>query len=310
MRGRRPRRAGGRGVERIRTLTIEKVGVIGAGQMGNGIAHVSALNGYDVVLNDIDEAALDRAMATIRGNLERQLRRGVIADRDIDDALSRIVPSLGLEAMQECDIVIEAATEDEATKRAILKDLSGNLKHDAIIASNTSSISITRLAAVTDRPERFIGMHFMNPVPMMQLIELIRGLGTNEETYKTVASLARNLGKTVAQSEDFPAFIVNRILLPMINEAIYTLYEGVGTVEAIDTAMKLGANHPMGPLELADFIGLDTALAVMQVLYDGLADSKYRPCPLLVKYVEAGWLGRKVNRGFYDYSGDTPVPTR
>ena len=310
MRGRRPRRAGGRGVERIGTLTIEKVGVIGAGQMGNGIAHVSALNGYDVVLNDIDEAALDRAMATIRGNLERQLRRGVIADRDIDDALSRIVPSLGLEAMRECDIVIEAATEDEATKRAILKDLSGNLKQDAIIASNTSSISITRLAAVTDRPERFIGMHFMNPVPMMQLIELIRGLGTNEETYSTVAELARSLGKTVAQSEDFPAFIVNRILLPMINEAIYTLYEGVGTVEAIDTAMKLGANHPMGPLELADFIGLDTALAVMQVLYDGLADSKYRPCPLLVKYVEAGWLGRKVNRGFYDYSGDTPVPTR
>ena len=278
--------------------------------MGNGIAHVSALNGYDVVLNDIDEAALDRAMTTIRCNLERQLRRGVIADRDIDDALSRIKPSLGLEAMQECDIVIEAATEDETTKRAILKDLSGNLKPDAIIASNTSSISITRLAAVTDRPERFIGMHFMNPVPMMQLIELIRGLGTNEETYKTVADMARSLGKTVAQSEDFPAFIVNRILLPMINEAIYTLYEGVGTVEAIDTAMKLGANHPMGPLELADFIGLDTALAVMQVLYDGLADSKYRPCPLLVKYVEAGWLGRKVNRGFYDYSGDTPVPTR
>ncbi|MXW91399.1 MAG: 3-hydroxybutyryl-CoA dehydrogenase [Rhodospirillaceae bacterium] len=291
-------------------MTIEKVGVIGAGQMGNGIAHVSALNGYDVVLNDIDEAALDRAMTTIRGNLERQLRRGVIADRDIDEALSRITPSLGLEAMQECDIVIEAATEDEATKRAILKQLSGNLKQDAIIASNTSSISITRLAAVTDRPERFIGMHFMNPVPMMQLIELIRGLGTNEETYSTVAGLARNLGKTVAQSEDFPAFIVNRILLPMINEAIYTLYEGVGTVEAIDTAMKLGANHPMGPLELADFIGLDTALAVMQVLYDGLADSKYRPCPLLVKYVEAGWLGRKVGRGFYDYSGETPVPTR
>jgi len=286
------------------------VGVIGAGQMGNGIAHVSALNGYDVVLNDIDEAVLDRAIATIRGNLERQLRRGVIADRDVDDALSRITPSLGLEPMQECDIVIEAATEDEATKRAILKALSGNLKADAIIASNTSSISITRLAAVTDRPERFIGMHFMNPVPMMQLIELIRGLGTNEETYSTVAGLARRLGKTVAQSEDFPAFIVNRILLPMINEAIYTLYEGVGTVEAIDTAMKLGANHPMGPLELADFIGLDTALSVMQVLYDGLADSKYRPCPLLVKYVEAGWLGRKVNRGFYDYSGDTPVPTR
>lgn len=286
------------------------MGVIGAGQMGNGIAHVSALNGYDVVLNDIDEDALDRAMATIRGNLERQLRRGIIADRDIDDALSRIVPATGLEPMKECDIVIEAATEDEATKRAILKQLSGNLKADAIIASNTSSISITRLAAVTDRPERFIGMHFMNPVPMMQLIELIRGLGTNEETYSKAAALARSLGKTIAQSEDFPAFIVNRILLPMINEAIYTLYEGVGTVEAIDVAMKLGANHPMGPLELADFIGLDTALAVMQVLYDGLADSKYRPCPLLVKYVEAGWLGRKVGRGFYDYSGDTPIPTR
>ena len=278
--------------------------------MGNGIAHVSALNGYDVVLNDISDEAIDAAMATIRSNLERQLRRGIIADADIDGALSRITPSLGLEPMKDCDIVIEAATEDEATKRAILKDLSGNLKADAIIASNTSSISITRLAAVTDRPERFIGMHFMNPVPMMQLIELIRGLGTNEETYKTVAGMARNLGKTVAQSEDFPAFIVNRILLPMINEAIYTLYEGVGTVEAIDTALKLGANHPMGPLELADFIGLDTALAVMQVLYDGLADSKYRPCPLLVKYVEAGWLGRKVGRGFYDYSGDTPIPTR
>ncbi len=286
------------------------MGIIGAGQMGNGIAHVSALNGYDVVLNDISEEAIDAAMETIRGNLERQLRRGIIADSDIDGALSRITPSLGLEPMQECDIVIEAATEDEATKRAILKDLSGNLSADAIIASNTSSISITRLAAVTDRPERFIGMHFMNPVPMMKLVELIRGLATNEETYSTVAAMARNLGKTIAQSEDFPAFIVNRILLPMINEAIYTLYEGVGTVEAIDTAMKLGANHPMGPLELADFIGLDTALAVMQVLYDGLADSKYRPCPLLVKYVEAGWLGRKVGRGFYDYSGDTPIPTR
>ena len=278
--------------------------------MGNGIAHVAALNGYDVVLNDVSEEAVDAAMETIRGNLERQLRRGIIADSDVDGALSRIVPSLGLEPMKECDIVIEAATENEAIKRAILKDLAGNLKSDAIIASNTSSISITRLAAVTDRPERFIGMHFMNPVPMMKLVEVIRGLATNEETYNTVAAMARRLGKTIAQSEDFPAFIVNRILLPMINEAIYTLYEGVGTVDAIDTAMKLGANHPMGPLELADFIGLDTALAVMQVLYDGLADSKYRPCPLLVKYVEAGWLGRKVGRGFYDYSGDPPIPTR
>ncbi len=278
--------------------------------MGNGIAHVAALNGYDVVLNDVSEEAVDAAMETIRGNLERQLRRGIIADSDVDGALSRIVPSLGLEPMKECDIVIEAATENEAIKRAILKDLAGNLKADAIIASNTSSISITRLAAVTDRPERFIGMHFMNPVPMMKLVEVIRGLATNEETYNTVAAMARRLGKTIAQSEDFPAFIVNRILLPMINEAIYTLYEGVGTVDAIDTAMKLGANHPMGPLELADFIGLDTALAVMQVLYDGLADSKYRPCPLLVKYVEAGWLGRKVGRGFYDYSGDPPIPTR
>ena len=278
--------------------------------MGNGIAHVAALNGYDVVLNDVSEEAVDAAMETIRGNLERQLRRGIIADSDVDGALSRIVPSLGLEPMKACDIVIEAATENEAIKRAILKDLAGNLKADAIIASNTSSISITRLAAVTDRPERFIGMHFMNPVPMMKLVEVIRGLATNEETYNTVAAMARRLGKTIAQSEDFPAFIVNRILLPMINEAIYTLYEGVGTVDAIDTAMKLGANHPMGPLELADFIGLDTALAVMQVLYDGLADSKYRPCPLLVKYVEAGWLGRKVGRGFYDYSGDPPIPTR
>ncbi len=292
------------------TLSIRKVGVIGAGQMGNGIAHVSALNGYDVVLNDVSEAALDAAMATIRDNLERQSRRGIVADADIDGALARIVPALDLEAMQDCDIAIEAATEDESVKRAILKELSTKLQPDAIIASNTSSISITRLAAVTDRPERFIGMHFMNPVPMMKLVELIRGLATDEATYRVVAELARSLGKTIAQSEDFPAFIVNRILLPMINEAVYTLYEGVGTVEAIDTAMKLGANHPMGPLELADFIGLDTALAVMQVLYDGLADSKYRPCPLLVKYVEAGWLGRKVGRGFYDYSGETPEPTR
>ena len=291
-------------------MAIKKVGVIGAGQMGNGIAHVSALNGYDVVLNDINEEAIDQALNTIRGNLERQQKRGIIADSDIDAALARIKPSTDLDPLNECDIVIEAATEDETVKRAILKKLSETLKPDAIIASNTSSISITRLAAVTDRPERFIGMHFMNPVPMMKLVELIRGLATNEETYSAVADMARALGKTIAQSEDFPAFIVNRILLPMINEAIYTLYEGVGTVEAIDTAMKLGANHPMGPLELADFIGLDTALAVMQVLYDGLADSKYRPCPLLVKYVEAGWLGRKVGRGFYDYSSETPIPTR
>jgi len=291
-------------------MTIKKVGVIGAGQMGNGIAHVSALNGYDVVLNDISDEAIGNAMETIRGNLDRQLKRGIIADSDLDNALSRITPSTDADPLYDCDIVIEAATEDEAVKRSILKSLSESLKEDAIIASNTSSISITRLAAVTDRPERFIGMHFMNPVPMMKLVELIRGLATNEETYSSVADMARTLGKTIAQSEDFPAFIVNRILLPMINEAIYTLYEGVGTVEAIDTAMKLGANHPMGPLELADFIGLDTALAVMQVLYDGLADSKYRPCPLLVKYVEAGWLGRKVGRGFYDYSTETPTPTR
>ncbi|MCY4189854.1 MAG: 3-hydroxybutyryl-CoA dehydrogenase [Rhodospirillaceae bacterium] len=291
-------------------MTIRKVGVIGAGQMGNGIAHVSALNGYQVILNDISADAIGTAMGTIRGNLDRQLKRGIIADADVDKALSRITPSLETDLLNDCDIVIEAATEDESVKRAILKTLSDTLKEDAIIASNTSSISITRLAAVTDRPERFIGMHFMNPVPMMKLVELIRGLATNEETYSSVADMARNLGKTIAQSEDFPAFIVNRILLPMINEAIYTLYEGVGTVEAIDTAMRLGANHPMGPLELADFIGLDTALAVMQVLYDGLADSKYRPCPLLVKYVEAGWLGRKVGRGFYDYSTGKPTPTR
>lgn len=291
-------------------MTIKKVGVIGAGQMGNGIAHVAALNGYDVILNDINEEAIDKALETIRGNLDRQHRRGIIADSDIDSTLQKIKPSTELDPLNDCDIVIEAATEDETVKRAILKKLSETLKEDAIIASNTSSISITRLAAVTDRPERFIGMHFMNPVPMMKLVELIRGLATNEATYNAVADMSRALGKTIAQSEDFPAFIVNRILLPMINEAIYTLYEGVGTVDAIDTAMKLGANHPMGPLELADFIGLDTALAVMQVLYDGLADSKYRPCPLLVKYVEAGWLGRKVGRGFYDYSGDEPIPTR
>jgi len=289
---------------------IEKIGVIGAGQMGNGIAHVCALAGFDVVLSDIDEDQLNNAIETIRGNMDRQARRGKIEESEIEPAIKRISTTVSLDELADCDFVIESATENEAVKVEIFKALCANLKSDALIASNTSSISITRLAAVTDRPDKFIGMHFMNPVPLMALVELIRGLATAEDTYKTVRSLAENLGKTVASAEDFPAFIVNRILLPMINEAVYTLYEGVGTVESIDTAMRLGANHPMGPLELADFIGLDTCLAVMHVLYDGLADSKYRPCPLLVKYVEAGWLGRKSGRGFYDYSGETPIPTR
>jgi 3-hydroxybutyryl-CoA dehydrogenase len=291
-------------------MNIKKIGVIGAGQMGHGIAHVAALAGYDVQLSDISEEALAHAVETIEGNMMRQARRGLIKDDERAPALKRIHTGTGYDAFKDCDIVVEAATENEAVKREIYKELCPHLNPDAIVASNTSSISITRLAAATDRANKFMGMHFMNPVPMMALVELIRGLATDEDTFSTVRELAGAMGKTVAVSEDFPAFIVNRILLPMINEAVYTLYEGVGSVEAIDVAMKLGANHPMGPLELADFIGLDTCLAVMQVLYDGLADSKYRPCPLLVKYVEAGWLGRKAGRGFYDYSGDVPVPTR
>jgi 3-hydroxybutyryl-CoA dehydrogenase len=289
---------------------INKIGIIGAGQMGNGIAHVGALSGLDVVLLDIDADALKAAIGNIDRNMDRQVKRSVVSEADRTTALGRIKTSTDYGAFKDCDLVIEAATEDEAVKVEVFETLVPNLRDDAIIATNTSSISVTRLAASTDRPERFIGMHFMNPVPMMNLVEIIRGLGTDEETYQQVRALAEKMGKTVAMAEDFPAFIVNRILLPMINEAIYTLYEGVGNVEAIDTGMKLGANHPMGPLELADFIGLDTCLAVMQVLYEGLADTKYRPCPLLVKYVEAGWLGRKTGRGFYDYGGDKPVPTR
>jgi 3-hydroxybutyryl-CoA dehydrogenase len=291
-------------------MKIKKIGIIGAGQMGNGIAHIAALAGYDVVLTDVSATALNKARETIEANMARQVGRGLIKDGDMAPALKRIETGEGYELFGDCDVVIEAATENEEVKREILKSLCPALRADALIASNTSSISITRLAATTDRPERFMGMHFMNPVPIMKLVELIRGLGTDETTFKAIKDLSIDLGKTVAVSEDFPAFIVNRILLPMINEAVYTLYEGVGSVEAIDIALKLGANHPMGPLELADFIGLDVCLAVMQVLYEGLGDSKYRPCPLLVKYVEAGWLGRKAGRGFYDYSGDKPVPTR
>jgi 3-hydroxybutyryl-CoA dehydrogenase len=289
---------------------IEKIGVIGAGQMGNGIAHVSAVAGFDVTLVDISQEQIGKALATIERNMDRQIRRKLLSEDDKKAALARIATGTDYAAFKACDIVIEVATENEEIKRDVFKQLVPHLSDTALVASNTSSISITRLASVTDRPERFIGMHFMMPVPMMKLVELIRGLATNDETFHTVKDLAETLGKEVAVSEDFPAFIVNRILLPMINEAVYTLYEGVGTVEAIDKGMRLGANHPMGPLELADFIGLDTCLAVMQVLYEGLADSKYRPCPLLVKYVEAGWLGRKAGRGFYDYAGDTPVPTR
>ncbi len=291
-------------------VDIRRVGVIGAGQMGNGIAHVCSLAGYDVVLVDVKPEALKKALDTINKNMDRQVKRSVLSEQERDAAIGRIKTSVSVADLKDCDIVIEAATENEQVKRDILKSLAGLLKKNAIIASNTSSISITRLAAATERPEKFIGMHFMNPVPMMELIELIRGLATDEPTFQTVKTMSQRLGKTVAMAEDFPAFIVNRILLPMINEAVYTLYEGVGTVEAIDTAMRLGAHHPMGPLELADFIGLDVCLAVMQVLYDGLADSKYRPCPLLVKYVEAGWLGRKSKRGFYDYTGEKPIPTR
>ena len=291
-------------------MAIQSIGIIGAGQMGNGIAHVSALAGHDVTLQDIRKEALDAALKTIDKNMGRQVTRGLITDDARKSALGRIKTATEMKAFADCDLVIEAATENEQVKREIFKALCPVLKPDALIASNTSSISITRLASATDRPGKFIGMHFMNPVPVMELVELIRGLATEEPTYKAIKELTAKLGKKSASSEDFPAFIVNRILLPMINEAVYTLYEGVGNVESIDTAMKLGANHPMGPLELADFIGLDTCLAVMQVLYDGLADSKYRPCPLLVKYVEAGWLGRKSKRGFYDYSGEKPRPTR
>ncbi len=289
---------------------IEKVGVIGAGQMGSGIAQVCAVAGISVAISDINAEQLTKSLAGIAKNLDRQIAKGKLTAADKDAAMARIATSTDLSVFKDSDLVIEAATESEDVKRLILKALVPNLSPTAIIATNTSSISITRLAASTDRPEKFIGMHFMNPVPVMQLVEIIRGIATDDETFQLIKALTVKLGKTAAIAEDFPAFIVNRILLPMINEAVYTLYEGVGGVEAIDTAMKLGANHPMGPLELADFIGLDTCLSIMQVLYEGLADSKYRPCPLMVKYVEAGWLGRKVGRGFYDYSGPTPRPTR
>ena len=292
------------------TLNIQKVGVIGAGQMGSGIAHVCALAGFEVALNDVSMDRIRSGLATINGNMARQVGSGKITEEERQAALERIRPAANLDDMGEADLVIESATEDEQIKRKILTQLCPGLKPEAIIATNTSSISITRLAAVTDRPEHFIGMHFMNPVPVMELVELVRGIATDDGTFEVSKSFVTKLGKTIAVAEDFPAFMVNRILLPMINEAIYTLYEGVGSVEAIDTAMRLGAHHPMGPLQLADFIGLDTCLSIMQVLHDGLADSKYRPCPLLVKYVEAGWLGRKAQRGFYDYRGPKPVPTR
>jgi 3-hydroxybutyryl-CoA dehydrogenase len=291
-------------------VKIQSIGVIGAGQMGNGIAHVCALAGYSVLLNDLSADRIKAGMATINGNMARQVGKKTISEDDRKNALSRIKPAEKYDAFSGCDLVIETATEKEDVKRKIFGELCSSLKSDAILATNTSSISITRLASSTDRPERFIGIHFMNPVPLMELVELIRGIATDDATFEASKAFVTKLGKTIAVSEDFPAFIVNRILLPMINEAIYTLYEGVGNVESIDTAMRLGAHHPMGPLELADFIGLDTCLSVMQVLYEGLADSKYRPCPLLVKYVEAGWLGRKTQRGFYDYRGEKPVPTR
>jgi 3-hydroxybutyryl-CoA dehydrogenase len=289
---------------------IRTIGVIGAGQMGSGIAHVCAVAGYDVLLNDVASARITESLDLIGRNLSRQVSRGIIAAADADAALSRIKPAADLAQVGKADIAIEAATENEDTKKLIFKALQPHLSDATLLASNTSSISITRLASATDRPERFIGLHFMNPVPLMKLVEIIRGIATDAETYEIAVGFAKSLGKTTANAEDFPAFIVNRVLVPMINEAIYTLYEGVGTVDAIDTALKLGANHPMGPLELGDFIGLDTVLSIMNVLHEGLADSKYRPCPLLVKYVEAGWLGRKAGRGFYDYRGDRPVPTR
>lgn len=291
-------------------MSIETIGIVGAGQMGNGIAHVMALAGYEVRLNDISQDSLDAAMARIAKNMERQVSREVISSDDRDKAMGLISTTMKLPDIGSTDLIIEAATENEALKKKIFDGLLPHLKPDTILTSNTSSISITRLASGTDRPERFMGFHFMNPVPVMQLVELIRGIATDEPTFKACHGVVERLGKTAASAEDFPAFIVNRILMPMINEAVYTLYEGVGSVKSIDTSLKLGANHPMGPLELADFIGLDTCLAIMNVLHEGLADTKYRPCPLLTKYVEAGWLGRKSKRGFYDYRGETPVPTR
>jgi 3-hydroxybutyryl-CoA dehydrogenase len=289
---------------------IHKIGIVGAGQMGSGIAHVIALSGYDVALHDIAKDKVDAAIGTIDRNLARQVASGKISEDDKRKALARITYADTMGKLGDADLVIEAATEDETVKRKIFVALCPFLKPNAIVSTNTSSISITRLAAATDRPERFIGLHFMNPAPVMELVEMIRGIATEDGTFGRTRDFVESLGKTVAVSEDFPAFMVNRILLPMINEAVYTLYEGVGTVDAIDTAMRLGAHHPMGPLQLADFIGLDTCLSIMQVLYEGLADSKYRPCPLLVKYVEAGWLGRKAKRGFYDYRGEKPMPTR
>ena len=291
-------------------MIVQSVGVVGAGQMGNGIAHVFALAGYDVLLNDIAQTSLDKALATIDRNIERQVSRGKVTADQKAAALSRIRTTLKLADLGAADLIIEAATERETVKQAIFEDLLPHLKPATILTSNTSSITITRLASRTDRPEKFMGFHFMNPVPVMQLVELIRGIATDQETWDSLHEVVRKLGKTAASAEDFPAFIVNRILMPMINEAVYTLYEGVGNVKSIDESLKLGANHPMGPLELADFIGLDTCLAIMNVLHDGLADTKYRPCPLLTKYVEAGWLGRKTQRGFYDYRGEVPLPTR
>ena len=291
-------------------VQIKTVGVIGAGQMGTGIAHVCALAGYEVLLHDVSAEKITAGIALIEKNLTRQVSRNIIDHEAAQAAIARIKPADELQTIGATDLAIEAATENEEVKKNIFKALAPHLGPNTLLASNTSSISITRLASVTDRPERFIGLHFMNPVPLMKLVEVIRGIATDAPTYETAVNFARSLGKTTTNAEDFPAFIVNRILVPMINEAIYTLYEGVGTVEAIDNALKLGANHPMGPLELGDFIGLDTVLSIMNVLYEGLADSKYRPCPLLVKYVEAGWLGRKTGRGFYDYRGETPVPTR
>ena len=291
-------------------MALERIGIIGAGQMGTGIAHVLALAGYDVVLDDLNKDALGKALDRIEKNMQRQAGKGLIEEAAIAPALARIRTTQSMDDLKDRELVIEAATEDEAVKKKIFQELSPRLNDKAMIATNTSSISVTRLAASTDRPERFIGLHFMNPVPLMQLVEVIRGIATDDGTFQAALEIVRRVGKTAAYAEDCPAFIVNRIIMPMINEAVYTLYEGVGNVDAIDTAMRLGANHPMGPLQLADFIGLDTCLAVMQVLYEGLADSKYRPCPLMVKYVEAGWLGKKTGRGFYDYRGEHPVPTR